>query len=262
MFDQHLVETPENISFDYQIAGIGSRFIAILVDSLIQGMLYLFLVVIYLVVTAIVGVTTVEKPSSLSQWIPTIILLVALFVIQFGYYIIFEMATGGKTPGKEVAGLRVVKENGHPLTAADLIIRNLLRLIDFLPFAYGVGVIVMFLNERSKRLGDFAAGTLVVRVDKPVTLRDLQTQSASSTFGLWIDAGAVTRLGEADVELIESYLQRRATLQNADQLGAQIEQRIRGLLAMPANESVTPSKFSTAFLEQVVAAYRTAHSAR
>ena len=162
MFDQHVIETPENISFDYQVAGIGSRFLAVIVDTLIQGTLYLFIVVVFVLVEAVLGTATEANPIFVPQWIPGIILIVTLFVIQFGYFIIFEITLGGRTPGKELAGLRVIKENGQPLTALDSIIRNLVRIIDFLPFGYGVGVITMFFNARAKRLGDFAAGTLVV----------------------------------------------------------------------------------------------------
>lgn len=260
MFDQHVIETPENISFDYQVAGIGSRFLAVLVDTLIQGALYLFLAVVYFLFEAILGTATANNPSSVAQWIPAIILLVTLFVIQFGYYIIFEIAMGGKSPGKELAGLRVIKENGRPLTAMDSIIRNLMRIVDFLPFGYGVGVIAMFFNARSKRLGDFAAGTLVVRVDKPVKLIELT--SAKPTFGIWVDATAVAHLKESDIELVESYLQRRRTLQNAAALGATIEQRIRALTAMPKTDQDGDANSSVRFLEQVVAAYRTKESNR
>jgi len=260
MFDQHVIETPENISFDYQVAGIGSRFLAILVDTLIQGALYLALAVVYVLVEAVLGTATRDSPSSVAQWIPAIILLVTLFVIQFGYFIIFEITLGGRTPGKELAGLRVIKESGQPLTALDSIIRNLVRIIDFLPFGYGVGVIAMFFNARSKRLGDFAAGTLVVRVDKPVKLIELTNNKP--TFGIWVDATAVAHLKETDIELIESYLQRRGTLQNAAALGASIEQRIRALTAMPKTDQEADANSSVRFLEQVVAAYRTKQSNR
>lgn len=254
MFDQYVIETPENISFDYQVAGIGSRFLAVMVDTLIQGTLYLFLVVIYILVDAILAAANKGNPLSLPQWIPGIVLFITLFVIQFGYFIIFEITLGGKTPGKELAGLRVIKENGQPLDALDSIIRNLVRLIDFLPFGYGVGVIVMFFNARAKRLGDFAAGTLVVRVDKPVKLGDLTNHSPAS--GSAIEPAAIAHLKESDIELIESFLQRRGTLQNADALGASIEQRIRALTALPKTDQNIDAHSSARFLEQVVAAYR------
>ena len=255
MFDQHVIETPENIAFDYQVAGIGSRFLAILVDTIIQGALYLVLITFYII---ILMVSEIDRLTADVEWLPAVIALVTLFVIQFGYFIIFEITLGGRSPGKQLAGLRVIKENGQPLSALDSIIRNLLRIIDFLPFGYGVGIITMFFNPRSKRLGDFAAGTLVVRAGKSVKLSDLQRPRAAP--GPLADYDV--RLKESDIELVESYLQRRASLVNADALGAEIAQRIRTRLALPETEAARDPKSATAFLEQVVAAYRAKQSNR
>ncbi|MEK7327557.1 MAG: RDD family protein, partial [Chloroflexota bacterium] len=98
---------------------------------------------------------------------PVIAWLVAIFgLISFaffwGYYILFEMLWNGQSPGKRWVGLRVIRTDGTPITLTESIIRNLVRLVDFLPAYYGVGVVTMFINEQSRRLGDLAAGTLVV----------------------------------------------------------------------------------------------------
>jgi uncharacterized RDD family membrane protein YckC len=253
MFDQHVIETPENISFDYPVAGIGSRFLAALIDTLIQGALYLLLAVLLVFISA--ASATLNLPSALAQWIPlvmSIMLIVAIFFIQFGYYLWFEIARGGRSPGKDLFHLRVIKENGYPLTALDSIIRNLVRIVDFLPFGYGVGVIVMFFNERSKRLGDFAAGTLVVRVGDQVKLTDLKKSAASTQI---TDIPGIENLRDADIELIETFLQRRSELDNAEQLSATITERIRAQMNTPEANALA-ADIPDLLLRRVAAAYR------
>src|SRR4029078_5649079 len=80
-----------------------------------------------------------------------------------GYYMVFEILWNGQTPGKRLVGVRVMRENGYPIRPVDAVIRNLVRIVDWLPATYGIGVLTMLLNKRSKRLGDFASGTIVVR---------------------------------------------------------------------------------------------------
>lgn len=259
MFDQHVIETPENISFGYPVAGIGSRFLAALVDTLIQGALYLFVAVLLLIVNLINP--TLGLPKEMTAWIPmilNIVFIVALFLIQFGYYLFFEITSGGRSPGKDLFGLRVIKENGYPLTAMDSIIRNLVRIVDFLPLFYGVGVITMFLNARAKRLGDFAAGTLVVRVGDQVKLSDLRKtdEPSSNTPAL----AGVENLNDADMELIESFLHRRNTLSNASALGASIVERTRARMNTPEANDYAANYQTHVFLGRVVGDYRARQS--
>ena len=87
----------------------------------------------------------------------------AVFLVTAGYFMLFEILWSGQTPGKRLVGVRVIRENGYPIRPIDAVIRNLVRVVDWLPGIYGVGVLTMLLNKRSKRLGDFASGTIVVR---------------------------------------------------------------------------------------------------
>jgi len=91
------------------------------------------------------------------------IFFLGTFVITSGYFMVFEILWNGQTPGKRLVGLRVIRESGYPIRPVDAVIRNLVRIVDWLPLVYGVGVLVMLLNQRSRRLGDFASGTIVVR---------------------------------------------------------------------------------------------------
>jgi hypothetical protein len=90
-------------------------------------------------------------------------LLLLLFAITSGYFILFEIIWSGQTPGKRIVGVRVLRENGYPIRPVDSTVRNLVRIVDYLPVFYAIGVTVMLFNGRSRRLGDFAAGTIVVR---------------------------------------------------------------------------------------------------
>ena len=94
----------------------------------------------------------------------TILVLLSVFVVQWGYYIICEMTMDGASPGKRALGLRVIRDNGLPIGFVQSMLRNLVRVVDFLPWAYGVGLVAAFASRRSQRLGDLAAGTLVVKL--------------------------------------------------------------------------------------------------
>ena len=112
MSNQYIIDTPENVSFGYDVAGIGSRFLAAAVDTLIQWTLIVFLFVVLVLIDA-AGMLD-QLPREARGLIP-VLMLAVLFLIQFGYFLMFELFTGGQTPGKQLFGLRVIKENGFPL---------------------------------------------------------------------------------------------------------------------------------------------------
>lgn len=158
MFEQLSVETPEQISINYQKAGIGSRFYAALLDTII--------LVLILFLGIYVNLGMIRYLSDIfGNWLGAIggIIVFAMF---WGYYMVFEIVTNGQSPGKYALGLRVIKDGGYPITFSDSAIRNLVRLADFLPSFYGVGLIVMLFSPNWQRLGDLAAGTLVVKTPR------------------------------------------------------------------------------------------------
>ena len=95
------------------------------------------------------------------------------FFLLWGYYLVFEIVWSGQTPGKRALGLRVIRENGYPIRAGDAVVRNLIRILDAPPLGAVVGSLVMLCNDRAKRIGDFAAGTIVVREGKRQRLGEL-----------------------------------------------------------------------------------------
>jgi len=249
--DRFVVETPENIRFGYDTADIGSRFLAILIDSLIQSVLYLVLVIAVIIVAG--NLSQLELPRLVNALL-AVTLLLFIFMIQFGYFIFLEIFMGGQTPGKRLFNLRVVKDNGYPLSPLDSIIRNIVRIVDFFPFAYGIGVITMFLNRRAKRLGDFAAGTLVVKMRDQVRLADLQIAPRPTEAVAPLYANGIQQLQEPDIAMVESFLLRRTHFTNADGLASELAQRLAK--KMGRTDIPAPGAASIAFLRDIVNDYR------
>ena len=156
-----VVATPERVSFDYQVAGLGTRTIAQVLDLLI---VFGILMAVYFVALAALVVDTTAA---------TLIFLIGSFVVIFGYFWVSEALWSGQTVGKKALRLRAVGDRGEPLTFAQAGIRNIVRIVDFLPYGYGVGLVVLFANGKGKRLGDLAAGTIVVKDSDSVGLWQL-----------------------------------------------------------------------------------------
>lgn len=158
-----VVATPERVSFDYQVAGLGTRAIAQLLDLLIvTGIMIAVLLFAF-------GAATVTQ----SNTVATLIVIVGGFIVVFGYFWISEALWSGQTLGKKAFRLRAVGDRGEPLTFMQAGIRNVVRIVDFLPYGYGVGMVVLFANGKGKRLGDLAAGTVVVKDSDHVWLWQL-----------------------------------------------------------------------------------------
>lgn len=154
------VVTPENVRIEYVLAGLMTRGSAAIVDMLLQG----------LAVLVVVAVRSLLEHAG--RWPGTTwasaLLGIVIFLIVYGYFVYFETVWNGQTPGKRMANLRAVREGGLPIDLSCAALRNLVRIVDFLPFLYVIGTIAVLMSSRNKRLGDYAAGTLVVRELAPV----------------------------------------------------------------------------------------------
>ena len=159
--DKLTIETPEQTSLEFPLAGIGSRFLAVALDTLLQFAVYIVLGLIALLVASFGVVGALGK-----QWGIAILIFIA-FTIQFGYFALFEALWNGQTPGKRWTHLRVIQDSGRPINAYDSVLRNLLRIVDTLPSLYAIGIITMLISKENKRVGDYAAGTVVVH-EKPL----------------------------------------------------------------------------------------------
>jgi uncharacterized RDD family membrane protein YckC len=233
--DQLTIQTPEQTEVDFAIAGIGSRFLAIAYDTLWQILIAL--------VGGIAGLfllAAVEKLIPLSSvWLGAVYILF-YFLLYFGYYPIFEIIWNGQTPGKRKLGIRVIKDSGRPLTPAETIGRNLLRIVDYLPVLYGVGMLTAFLNSRNKRLGDLVVGALVVRETSLTELKPIfetASQVGSAPSGLL----GGNQLTLEEFALIDTFLNRRNNL-NYDvrvRMADEIFRRIKAKLTLPTDNSLS-----------------------
>jgi uncharacterized RDD family membrane protein YckC len=176
-----IIETPERVPLAFALASIGNRFLAVTIDHFIQ---YLSIIIIVWASFALAGASFLdsgETPSQLFDEMPkwTIaLLIIVLFLIFAGYFIVFEWLWNGQTPGKRLLKLRVIREDGRPITLWEAIARNLLRIFDAVPGfilpVYSVGLISIFMSSRDQRVGDVFAGTVVVREreDEAPTFRE------------------------------------------------------------------------------------------
>jgi uncharacterized RDD family membrane protein YckC len=149
----YTAETPEGIALSLRPAGVAPRVLAYGIDLCIR-------------IGVFFGLAMVAVPFG---GMGMALLLVSYFLLEWFYPVVFELMRAGATPGKRIFGLQVVMDSGLPITPAASITRNLLRAADFFPLLYGFGVVSMLLRRDFKRLGDLAAGTLVVYAD-PVAL--------------------------------------------------------------------------------------------
>ncbi len=225
-----IIETPERVQLEFALASIGNRFLAVAIDHFIQ---YFAIFIIGWVIMSLASGDgagdTIEKfVGDMPNWTKAILILV-VFLIFAGYFIIFEWLWNGQTPGKRLLKLRVIREDGRPITLWEAIARNLLRIGDAAPGfiipVYSVGLVTIFLSDRDQRLGDIFAGTVVVRerTDEAPTFADTFSNpigdTAFSRVQKRIDFRAdLSRVTEDEIEVVESFLRRRWDLTDRQRL--------------------------------------------
>jgi uncharacterized RDD family membrane protein YckC len=244
--DKLTIDTPEQIAIEFPLAGIGSRFLAIMFDILVQFLGY---VVLALIAALAFGGELKRVWPSAWNWSSAIFILV-VFCLYWGYYAFFETIWQGQTPGKRHAGIRVIKDTGRSITAFEAIARNLVRVVDLIPGFYAVGCVTMFLNKKSKRLGDFVAGTVVVHEKK--------AEAAEPFFnlqpGAQLPVYPVSKLSNDDLVLIETFLGRRLDL--APEVRSSTAKRIAEHIAQKLELQAQPQSDNEDFLETVAKEYR------
>ena len=227
-----IIETPERVQLEFSLASIGNRFIAVAIDHAIQYF-SIIAIVWFFYWMASSGSSDSSTPidqifSEMPKWTIAIMILL-LFLLFTGYFIFFEWLWNGQTPGKRLMKLRVIRDDGRPVTLWEAIARNLLRVFDaapgfFLP-VYSVGLIVVFISGRDQRVGDLFAGTVVVRerTDEAPTFAETFATAVSDSafrriqprFDFEADISALT-LREMDV--VEAFLRRRWELAERQRL--------------------------------------------
>jgi uncharacterized RDD family membrane protein YckC len=199
------VRTGEAVAIRYELAGIGSRFLAVMIDLLLQIAIVVAVFLVLVLVGGTAGRTSSVVDRTAHAWGIAIISLF-LFLVFFGWFIIFETWWSGRTPGKRALGLRVVRDGGFPVDFGSVAIRNLVRLVEVALGFYAFSALSALLSKENKRLGDFAGGTIVVR----------EQSTAAPDLDAYLDRGAAlpqTGLRDDDRLLIERFLARRTSLE-------------------------------------------------
>lgn len=260
-----IIETPERVQLEFALASIGNRFLAVAIDHFIQ---YLSIILVAWFFLSIAGYTSsdvVDAPDKLfadaPKWTIAILILV-LFMIFAGYFILFEWLWNGQTPGKRWMKLRVIRDDGRPLTLWEAIARNLLRICDAVPGfvipIYSIGLIVIFLSNRDQRVGDIFAGTVVIRerTDEAPTFAETfsnpRTDVAFTRFQKPTETVVnVALLSDREVEVVESFLRRRWDLTERQRLW--MAWRIALPLMYKLKPSYTLENFTyEGFLEEIL----------
>jgi len=236
--DRLTIDTPEGVPLELTLAGVGSRCAAALIDYVFQTII---LVALALVLGYGAGIGPGESALSGAAYV------VGIFLVFWGYDVAFEVLNSGQTPGKALNGLRVVRESGAPVTFGTSAVRNVIRIVDILPGTYLVGITSILVTRRNQRLGDLAAGTLVLR--EPRSLPPEVRISASVQAPAW-DTSAVA---PAELDAVAAFLARRrelaagARIQIAAELAGRLRPKVGGAIASEGDEM---------FLERLLAAKR------
>jgi uncharacterized RDD family membrane protein YckC len=224
------VATGESVAFSYELAGLGSRFFAVFIDMAIQiaVVIAVFLILIWIGSTASPGALATAKADPLSKFAGAVLealASVAAFLLFFGYFIFFEWRFAGQTPGKRLLGIRVVRDGGFPLDFTSAVVRNVVRILELLVGFYAISAVSTLLSPANRRLGDMAAGTIVVR--------DNRFERAGAPAARYEprerDDAVVDHLSEAERELVRRYAGRRETLgaEARTAVAAQIARAVR-----------------------------------
>lgn len=238
--DELVIETPERVELYYTRAQIGNRFLAALVDHLLQ-----FLMIGAIVLVAAIFWDAIRAIwDALGQFAVGIAIMVA-FAIYSGYFVLFETIWNGQTPGKKLFRLRVIREDGRPVRFYEALVRNLLRTaLDSMPVVgvplYSIGIVAVFLSPRSKRIGDYVAGTVVIREaeTKAASIEDIQSLVRAEQDRAWamrrtaftIDPDLITN---EDFAAMRGFLRRRHDLPEA--IRTSLANRIAASLAVRLN---------------------------
>jgi len=214
-----VIETPERVPLHFALASIGNRFIACAIDHTIQIVLLFSLVIIFLIIEGFSDFG--NRLTSAPKWVIAL-LLIFVFVLMSGYFALFEWIWRGQTPGKRWLRLRVIREDGRPISFFEAMVRNLLRNFDIMPSPfYSIGLISVFATDHDQRVGDLVAGTVVVRE------REAEAPEFTEVFASAVSDPALRRswkpvpfvadvnlLTETEIQVVESFLRRRWDLKD------------------------------------------------
>src|SRR5918911_2730822 len=258
-----IIETPERVPLHFALASIGNRFLACAFDHFLQVVVIGGAILLFAWLGGAAGLDV--RLRDMPKW-ALAVLIVLLFLVWSGYFVLFEWAWNGQTPGKRWLRLRVIREDGRPVTFWEAAARNLVRIFDMEPFPfYSIGLVSVFVSSRDQRIGDMVAGTVVVRE------REAQAPTFDQVFSAPTSDAALRRsfkpvaftadvgsLAESEIEVVEAFLRRRWDLDDAPR------QWMAWRVATPILHKLRPeydlAEFTyEGFLEELLHRYRAAH---
>lgn len=220
MLDNELsVEIPEHVELQFVLASVGNRFLACAIDHIIQLLMIFF--IIFAARSFQVTLSALEMQWGTNWFVAGAILIV--FLITFGYFVLFETVWSGQTPGKRWLRLRVMRQDGRPIGFYEAMVRNLVRLVDIMPFpSYFVGIVSIFFSREYRRLGDYAAGTVVVkeRSSEAPRFSELfedeaafpERESDTAMPNITIPPHALRLITNEEMRAVDAFLKRRTRL--------------------------------------------------
>ena len=259
-----IVRSSEQVALEMPVAGPTSRMFAYAVDYMTMVLLSVLIILglsfgAPAVLRWMAGIFRSRAPESLSRFQDSSIMLLiigvllAMYAMELVYFVGWETVSGGRSPGKWLAGLRVVRDTGLPVTAGASLVRNLLRVVDSLPMYYVVGLVSMVASAHGQRLGDLAAGTLVVRLDRPPPIPELAPASSGAS-AFRFDRVQAGRIGPDEIALARETLRRLEQLPEAKRAHL-LAVASDALVARLAYDEV-PAPQQQAFLEAILDAAR------
>jgi uncharacterized RDD family membrane protein YckC len=263
------IDTPEQVSIRFPVAGIGSRFLAVFADTVVQIIAYgLLLLVFVLIATSAPKTAAGAFTHAGEKWLVAGLILFH-FAMYWGYFTLFETFWNGQTPGKKLCKIRVIQQSGRQLTFFEAMIRNLLRVVDLLPGFYLVGVIAMLSNRQHQRLGDLAAGTLVIH-ERPseepiwgghgprtITAGAFTRPAPDPVFaqpdGLTLPADAVARLTPDDLSVIDRFFSRilDMDLDTRARIAARLASQMSEKMGLPLAPDTKPERLLESIARQM-----------
>ncbi|MDQ3665995.1 MAG: RDD family protein [Acidobacteriota bacterium] len=261
--DTLIIETPERVPLHFALASIGNRFLACAIDHALQALIMILMGIAFFTLANYSSLS--DQLTSAPKWVYAVLILV-LFLIITGYFAFFEWLWNGQTPGKRWLKLRVIREDGRPVTFWEAAVRNLLRSFDMMPAPfYSIGLISVFSSSRDQRVGDLVAGTVVVRE------REAEAPAFAQVFAAAVSDPAQRRsfkpveftadlsgLTESEIQVVETFLRRRWDLQDVPR------QWMAWRVSLPIMYKIRPaydvSTFTyEGFLEELLHRYRATH---
>lgn len=235
--DSHVnVEGVENVKLQLKLAGMGSRMLAFMLDLLIQIVIMMAAYLTYFAIAVPIGFLDIYFEVYLFDYLIAPSFFIIIFIVIWGYFIIFELTWKGQTPGKKCLGIKVVQDNGSPINFISSFLRNILRIADafpFIPAPYAAGLISIFVSANEKRLGDMVAGTVVVKVPsdgRPAVIHEILPEREGISDAGSLLAKKIHKLTANDIDLLRDFIERRVTL--GQERSAVLGRQLAGAMAV------------------------------